>query len=169
MEIDILLNKSGRSNLYRIITNIVLARVIPFNGAHHLKITNINKDFIEVRLPYIRRNKNHVNGIHACALATLCEYTTGLILSREFSPTNYRIILKDIQINYHFQAKMNVSAKFGLVETIVNEIKKELQEKDAIFQRCEIEVYDEQQNHICSGKIYWQIKPWSKTKVQLES
>jgi acyl-coenzyme A thioesterase PaaI-like protein len=167
MKIDTLLNKASESSFYKWFANLVLSRVIPFNGAHNLYIISINENKIVVTLPYIRRNKNHVNGIHACALATLCEYTSGLVLSKVFSPHEYRIILKDIEVNYHFQAKMKVNASYCIQEDEIANLKKIILSEDAALKWCIVNVYDYDNNHICTGKIHWQIKPWSKTHSKL--
>jgi acyl-coenzyme A thioesterase PaaI-like protein len=163
MKIDALLNKANESTFYKWLANFVLSIVIPFNGKHSLSITLINGNSISVTLPYIRRNKNHVNGIHACALATLCEYTSGLVLSKAFSPHDYRIILKDIEVNYHFQAKMKVNATYNIPEDEILQLKETISRNDFALKLCYVEVYDTDKNHICTGKIHWQIKPWSKT------
>ena len=120
-----------------------------------------------MELPFIRSNKNHINGIHACALATLCEYVSGLSLVRFLSADKYRIILKDIHIIYHYQAKTKVTAMFEANEILLNEIKNKLREADAVLKELNVEVYDANQNHICTGIITWQLKNWSKVKTSV--
>lgn len=163
MKIDTLLFKASESKFNKWFANTVLSRVIPFNGSHNLRIDTIQKNSITVTLPYIRKNKNHVNGIHACALATLCEYTSGLVLSKVFSPHEYRIILKDIEINYYFQAKMKVMANYNIQKEEITSLMEIISREDAVLKWCNVNVYDIDKNHICTGKIHWQIKPWSKT------
>jgi acyl-coenzyme A thioesterase PaaI-like protein len=165
MQLNNLLIRAERSNIALRLLNFGLRRLIPFNAPHKFNITQIEKDSLTITLPYIRKNKNHVNGIHACALATLCEYISGLSIIRELSQDNYRIILKDIEMAYHYQAKMEVQAKFSLPPTEIEAIKEGLSIADAVFRRYDIEVYDAAKNHICTGKIHWQIKPWNKTKT----
>ena len=76
-----------------------------------------------------------------------------------------KIILKEIQMTYHYQAKMNAYSTFKLPQGEVFAIREELKNNDASFRRYTVEVYDEVRNHICTGNIYWQIKPWNKTKT----
>lgn len=122
-----------------------------------------------MELPFIRANKNHINGIHACALATLCEYVSGLSLVRYLSEDKYRIILKDIHILYHYQAKTKVTATFELNELLLNEIMNQLHHTDAVLRELNVKVYDINQNHICTGIIIWQLKNWSKVRTAVNS
>lgn len=157
--------KAQYSSIYKRLLNIGLWFKIPFNLPHKIKITHIDHGIIKMELPFIRANKNHINGIHACALATLCEYVSGLSLVRVLSADKYRIILKDIHITYHYQAKTKVNTIFEINKEILNSINIQLNAVDAVFETFEVKVYDTLQNHICTGKITWQIKNWSKVKT----
>ncbi len=167
MELGSILNKAQSSKVYSTLMNFGLWRLIPFNGPHKFKVIDIKDHSLTISIPYIRKNKNHVNGIHACALATVCEYISGLSLARELSSKEYRIILKEIQMIYHYQAKMDSYTTFSLPENELLEIREELKNSDATFRRFAVEVYDHAKHHICTGNIYWQIKPWSKTKTTI--
>lgn len=146
--------------------NMGLLKVVPFNRPHGIKVSEILPDSITVKAKNIKRNQNHIKGIHACLLATLCEYVSGLNLLLQLDPKEYRIILKNIQMTYHYQAKTNVSAKFGISKAFFEEeIIKPLQTEAAIFKEFTVDIYDEAQNHICTGLINWQIKSWKNVKT----
>lgn len=160
-----LINKAQTSTFYLWLLNYFAAKMVPFNKSHCLTIKKITALSIEVELPYTKRNFNHIKGIHACALATLCEYSTGVVLLSAIDPSLYRIILKTIQVTYHYQAKKAVRARFELTkEWIENNVVVPLKNNEAIFQEFKIEVYDIDNNHICTGLINWQIKSWKKVK-----
>lgn len=160
------LDKAADSRFRLWLLNAGLLRIVPFNKPHALKIVEVDKDSILVKARNIRVNQNHIRGVHACLLATLCEYASGLSLLRELDPKEYRIILKNIHMTYHYQAKSDVFAKFGLDDNLLNEsIIKPLQKEEAIFKEFEVEVYDEAKNHICTGLINWQIKAWKNVKT----
>ncbi|MBL0097002.1 MAG: DUF4442 domain-containing protein [Bacteroidetes bacterium] len=88
MNLNSLLEKAKTSGFYKWLFNIVLWRTIPFNQPHRLKVEQVKGDALLISIPFIRKNKNHINGIHACALATLCEYISGLSLARALPPNN---------------------------------------------------------------------------------
>ena len=161
----LLLQKAEHSSFARLMLNIGLKRMIPFNSPHRFKITSVTPDSISITAPYIRRNKNHVNGIHACALATLCEYSCGLMLARTFDPNTYRVILKELKVNYQYQAKEQVTATYSLPKSTISAIQKTLTSEDAALCTLIVTIHDQQGNIICTGDVTWQVKPWNKTRT----
>ena len=160
-----LLNKAKKSRFYLWLLNWVLHRAIPFNAPHNFEIIKITNEELTVKMPYIRKNKNHINGLHACGLATLCEYACGLQLMNATDISQYRIIMKSLQMDYHFQGKTDVFATFNLSKKWVEvNVKPDLETAEGIFRTFEVKVFDTKQNHICTAKINWQIKLWSKVK-----
>lgn len=146
----------------------MLGRAIPFNKPHGLKIIEVYDDGFKISLPYKRKNLNHIKGIHACALATLTEYTSGLTLMQNLASGDYRLIMKNISMIYHFQAKTDVIVSLHLSKEWMNTVVFiPLKTSGSILTEVNAEVYDSNQNHICSGVINWQIKKWEKviTKV----
>jgi acyl-coenzyme A thioesterase PaaI-like protein len=165
-QLNTLVQKAKHSALYLWLLNKVLLRTVPFNKPHALKVRKIEEGGLVIGAENRRSNRNHIHGIHACLLATLCEYASGLTLLLHLSPKEYRIILKTIQMTYHYQAKKNVSVTFRLSkEEVETKIKVPLQSQEALFHEFKVEVYDADQNHICTGLINWQIKAWRHVKT----
>ena len=167
MELNSILTKAETSSFYRGLLNFALWWKIPFNSPHKLKITKVSSDSLTITAPYIRKNKNHLNGIHACCLATICEYVCGMSLVRELDPKKFRIIMKELQMTYHYQAKMDVEVVFSLPKSEIEIIQKELTNVDAVLRNYTIDVFDKDKNAICTANVKWQIKPWNKTKTIL--
>ncbi|HKC69342.1 MAG TPA: DUF4442 domain-containing protein [Bacteroidia bacterium] len=164
-----LIQKARHSKFYLWVLNFFLLRTVPFNNPHKLKIQGIADDGITIVAPYTKNNLNHIKGIHACLLATLCEYATGLSLLLHLSPKEYRIILKNIGMTYHFQAKTEVFVKFNITKKEIEEnILLPLKNQEAIFKEFTIDVYDANKNHICTGLINWQIKAWKNVKMKID-
>lgn len=159
--------KAKDSKLHLWLLNFVLLRTVPFNKPHGLKVVAIEDDELIIEAKYSKPNQNHIKGIHACLLATLCEYVSGLSLLLKLDPKDYRIILKNINMTYHYQARKNVQARFRLApDFFEQEIRIPLQQADAIFREFTIEIYDQEENHICTGLINWQIKSWKNVKTK---
>ncbi|WKV12024.1 DUF4442 domain-containing protein [Marivirga harenae] len=168
MNLTTIVNKAQHSRFYLWLLNQGLNRMIPFNKPHGFKIIKISKDKILTKLPYKKRNLNHIKGIHACAMATISEYTTGLMILYKLDVKKYRIIMQKLEMEYHFQAKMDAFAEFSIDEDWVKkEVEKPLENDDAVVIPCEIKLYDKNNNHLSTGKIYWQIKDWGKVKTKL--
>ena len=163
-----LIQKARHSKFYLWVLNFFLLRTVPFNNPHKLKIQSIAEDGITMFAANTKNNRNHIKGIHACLLATLCEYVTGLSLLSHLSPKEYRIILKNIGMTYHFQAKTDVFVKFNITKKEIEEnILLPLKTEEAIFKEFSVDVYDVNKNHICTGLINWQIKAWKNVKMKI--
>jgi len=161
----VIFQRAKHSKFFLRILNIVLGYAIPFNKPHRIKITAVHDDGVSVRLPFRRKNLNHLKGIHACALATMAEYTSGISLLSLIG-TNFRLIMKNISVTYHYQAKMDVITTQKLERQLIEEkITTPLLSADAVLFENTIEVYDLMTNHICTAVVQWQIKKWEKVKT----
>jgi hypothetical protein len=163
-----LIEKAKTSAFYMWLLNKILLRTVPFNKPHGLKVTAITDDEITIIARNKRANQNHIKGIHACLLATLCEYACGLSLTLRLPANEYRIILKSIHMTYHYQAKNDVFAKFKLSkEQVEQTILDPLRTESAIFGEYKVDLYDTANNHICTGLINWQVKAWKDAKMKV--
>lgn len=161
-----LMLKAESSPFKRRILQFVLSYAIPFNRPHGFKIKEVFSDGFDIVLPYWRINRNHIKGIHACGLATLSEFVSGLTLMKVLGRNDLRIIMKDMKMTYHFQAKKEVSAIAHLTPAILeHDVFIPLKTQDSVFYLMKIEVYDSDKNHICTGEINWQLKKWNKVKT----
>ena len=167
-KLNALVQKAKTSKFYLHLLNLILLRTVPFNGPHKPQIISVTDDELTVKVRNTRKNQNHIKGIHACLLATLCEYVTGLSITLHLPADEYRIILKTINMTYHYQAKMDVIAKFKLSQQdIEKDILAPLKNSEAIFKEFAVDIYDTANNHICTGLINWQIKAWKNAKVKV--
>ena len=160
-----LLKKAKTSSFYLWILNQVLDRIIPFNKPHGFRILEIGEHDIKTFLPYRRRNKNHIGGMHACAMATLSEFTTGVLLLNSLDLKKYRLILKTLEVDYHYQGRMDAYAHFGMTPEMLEEkVFNPLQSEDSVTLPCEINIHDRQGNHLTTARVFWQIKEWEKVR-----
>lgn len=148
--------------------NFVLGFAIPFNKPHRIKVKAIGEEFVKTGMPYRRKNFNHIRGIHACGIATLSEFATGLLLLSRIDPGKYRIIMSDLRMEYHYQAKKALTAECHLSSIDLNEqYVKPLETEDSITRTVIAKVTDEAGNHVATGHITWQLKRWDKVKTKL--
>lgn len=168
MNINDIVKKAEHSSFYLWLLNAGLNRMIPFNKPHGFKIVEISEGHVKTYVPYKRRNFNHIKGIHACAMATLSEFTTGLVMINKLNAKKYRIIMQKLEMEYHYQAKMAATATFSIDDNWVKrEIEEPLASNDSVVINCEVKLHDVKGNHLSTGNIYWQIKPWDKVKTKL--
>lgn len=168
MELATLIHKARKSNFYLWLLNRGLSRKIPFNMPHKFEVTEIGDYSVTTRLPFRRKNLNHIKGLHACALATISEFTTGLTLLVHLDPSKYRIILKTLEMEYHYQGKTDVTASFEISPGWLEEkIYGPLKEQDAVVVTCPVKTFNTKNEHISTGKVHWQVKSWNKVRTKI--
>jgi acyl-coenzyme A thioesterase PaaI-like protein len=168
MDLQKLLKQAETSGFYKWVLNRGLNHTIPFNRPHRFRVVDISDHHLKVELPYRRSNFNHIRGLHACALATVSEFTTGLLLVKRLDPSKYRLIMQRLEMDYHYQGKMDATATFDLPEDwLSREIFEPLASSDAVVVACEIKIHDTAGNLLTTGKVFWQIKDWRKVKTKV--
>jgi acyl-coenzyme A thioesterase PaaI-like protein len=167
MDTTKLLIKARNSGFYRWILNRALDRMIPFNRPHGFEVIEIEDFTLKTLLPYRRKNLNHIRGLHACALATVSEFTTGFLLISKLDPKKFRLIMQRLEMDYHYQGKMNAIAEFSISEQWLEQnIFTPLLTSESVVVNCQIKIHDQKGNHLSTGNVYWQIKDWSKVKTK---
>jgi len=162
-----LIEKAKHSRFYLWLLNVVLSRMIPFNLPHGFEIIILTDTSLKTRLPYKRKNLNHVRGLHACALATLSEFTTGFLLISRLGMDRYRLILQKLEIDFHYQGKMDAVSEFAADEEwLQREIYKPLQTNESIVVPCQVKIYDTNGNHLTTATAHWQLKDWKRVKTK---
>lgn len=162
-----LMEKAKTSKRHLSLLNFGLAKMIPFNKPHGFKLIEIGDGSVKVSIPYKKKNFNHIRGIHACALATASEYSTGLVLLSKLNPKAYRIIMQKLEMQYHYQAKMDTIVSFEITDEWLNsQVIDPLKEQESIVVNCEVKSHDKEGNHLTTGNIFWQIKSWDKVKTK---
>jgi acyl-coenzyme A thioesterase PaaI-like protein len=168
MDTTKIVQKAKTSSFYLWLLNAGLNRMIPFNKPHGFKVVEITDTTIKTKLPYKRGNFNHIKGLHACALATLSEFSTGFLMISRLDPKKYRIILKTLEMEYHYQGKMDGFGTFEINDQWLEEkIYNPLKENESTVVICEIKIHDTEGNHLTTGKVHWQVKSWDKVKTKL--
>jgi hypothetical protein len=162
-----ILEKAKHSAFWLWVLNRVHLRMVPFNLAHKFEIVAFSGDRLKAKIPYRRSNFNHIRGLHACALATLSEFTTGFLLLTRLDASKYRIIMQRLEMDYHYQGKMDAFAEFTISDDWYRgQIIDPLSTADAVVVPCVVSIHDAKGNHLTTGKVYWQVKNWSKVKTK---
>ena len=168
MDLNKMIERAKSSPFQMKIFNFGLSRMIPFNRPHGFRVVEIKDESIRTKLPYKKINFNHIRGLHACALATLSEFTTGLMLLTKCNPKKYRIILQKLEIEYLYQGKCDAYAEFKFSENWLNEhVIIPLEKDESTIVDCEVKIIDDKQNHLTTAHVFWQLKEWSKVRTKV--
>ena len=168
MDLPALIRRSRTSRLSRRLLNALLRWKIPFNQPHGFRVEPLRDGGIKVHIPYWRINRNHIKGIHACALATAAEYGCGLALLEHLDAKKYRLIMKSLHMEYHYHAKMNAVASCSPdPEVIRTTVVEPLKTTEAVDYTSTVLLKDEKGNHLATGTITWQVKGWGKVRTKV--
>ena len=159
--------RAQTSSFFRWLLNMQLFRMIPFNRPHRFTVHRMSEWSVTTRLPYRKVNFNHIRGLHACALATITEFTSGLLLVRHLDQRKFRLILKRLEMDYHYQGKMDAFGTFTISpEWLEHHITGPLSSAEAVVVPCTVEIRDEKNNLLTTGICHWQVKAWSKVRTK---
>ena len=159
--------RARTSTFFRWLLNQQLFRMIPFNRPHGFAIERISEWSVTTRMPYKRANFNHIRGLHACGLATITEFTSGLMLVSHLDQRKFRIILKRLEMDYHYQGKMDAFGTFTISpEWLEQQVTGPLTHSDAVVVPCTVEIHDRENNLLTTGVCHWQVKSWSKVRTK---
>ena len=162
-----LIENSHSSDRWLMVLNRLMRILIPFNRPHAVKILEMGENLVRTSAPYQRKNFNHLRGVHACAIATIAEFSAGLMLLSRLDPTRYRLIMSSLRVDYLFQARQDIIAETRLEDAeLTSEILGPLQEQLAIKTSLNTLVTDANGRKIARVKTCWQIKDWDKVRTR---
>jgi acyl-coenzyme A thioesterase PaaI-like protein len=94
--------------------SVVAGLFVPHAARMGFNVDHLTKRSIAVTMPDKRANRNHLQSLHAMALAHLGEFTTGLLLLYAVSSDGYRTILVKYEIEYLHKARGPITARATL-------------------------------------------------------
>lgn len=163
-----LIPRARRSKPWLFVLNTILARTIPFNRPHRFRILAIAQNKIETFAPYRRSNYNHIRGVHACAIATVAEFSAGFLLLTRLDPTRYRLIMGKLEADYFYQAKKDIIAMAELSEQELHEkIVAPLRHQDSTTIVMTTSIRDVSGNSVARVETTWQVKNWDTVRTKV--
>lgn len=150
----------------RIFLDKILTFKIAFNRPHGIQVKELSPTECTTMLPMKSLNTNHLKGIHACALALVGEYSSGLIILRNTGLKDYRIILKEMHVKYEKQAKGQVTGRAALTSEHIAQLKEELPQSGEVSLKLETEIFNHNNERVAVAQTHWHLKNWNKVKFQ---
>lgn len=163
--IDKLLENPNPLNIMAL--NKVLTVGVPFNAPHGFKIKKITAHQVVVSLPNRKLNHNHLGGVHACAMATVGEFSAGIALISSFGISKYRLIMAEMHCEFTWQGKTDlesVCVRSGIDQDAIAE---GLEKDGTYLQPLETIIYEVgTRKEVCRVKTTWQLKKWDKVRLK---
>lgn len=99
---------SGMPGGKRMFSRLV-GRIAPYTGTIHATVTVLRAGYAEVQMPDRRAVRNHLDCVHAIALANLAEFAGSIALTYSL-PDDARFIVSGIDIEYTKKARGTITA-----------------------------------------------------------
>lgn len=162
-----LIENARGSDRWLMVLNRLMRLLIPFNAPHGVRILELGLNRVCTSAPFQRRNLNHIRSMHACVIATIGEYSAGLMLISRLDPTRYRLIMSHLEVDYQFQAKQEIVAETRLDEAMLTrDILEPLKETSTIYIAMETRITDRDGRKVARIQTRWQIKSWDKVRTK---
>src|SRR4051812_7723465 len=87
----------------------LVGRLAPYTGSIHATVTVLRPGYAEVQMPDRRAVRNHLDSVHAIALANLAELAGNVALMYSL-PDDARFIISGIDIEYTKKARGTITA-----------------------------------------------------------
>lgn len=163
-----LLHRARTSAFWLWAVNLLFIRLIPFNRPHGVRILALEESRVLTTAPYRRRNHNHLRGMHACCIATVAEFSSGLLFLSKLDPNRYRLIMARLEIDYRYQARGAIVATTSLVDgELQQRVLAPLANSNKVQISLPTEVHDRQGNLVATVQITWQIKSWDRVRTRV--
>lgn len=155
---------SKNERFARGLLNLALPQVIPFNRPLSFKIRRLTQSRSEVEIPFKRANKNHLGGLHACAMATVGEYAAGILILRCVDPGQKRIVLKNLNVEYVKQGRTAALATVEWPHGDALSPEKLHQSQEAHEIKMTTLIRSKDGADLAHVHTLWQVKPWSQVR-----
>lgn len=139
---------------------------IPFNKPHGLKFLKIHRNESLFRMANKKLNHNHLGGIHAIAQCLIGEFAAGILLSKNFSTTKYRLIMRDLHAEYYKQARSEIFGSATLSDEQVQELKETIAKDDKAEITLITVITNPADEKISQVSTTWQLKDWTKARYK---
>lgn len=103
-------NKYSNTTIGRTVFNWFISRSAPYSGSIRAQVISLSSGLSLVSLKDHRAIRNHLNSIHAIALANLGELASGLAMLSAL-PLNTRAIVTNLEIEYLKKARGHLTAE----------------------------------------------------------
>ncbi|MCF6190602.1 MAG: DUF4442 domain-containing protein [Cocleimonas sp.] len=143
-------NRYGGSALGRKIFSYVLGRTAPYSGSIKAEVLSLEPGSVQVALKDRRSIRNHLNSVHAIALANLGELASGLAMISAVPP-NTRAIVVNLEIEYLKKARGRLIAKGSATppDSIT----------ESINSLALAEIRDAEGDLVSQVKVHWRLSP----------
>ena len=129
----------------------IISRKVPYTGSVHPVVIHLESGFAKVKMRDRRAVRNHLNSIHAIALANLGEFSSGIAMLTALPPSVSSIVT-DLQITFNKKARGTLIAEGRASPPQI--VRDEEVESMAYAM-----IYDEEGDAVAEVAVTWRLRP----------
>ena len=143
-------NRFGGSVIGRKVFSYILGRTAPYSGTIKAEVLSLKPGAVKVALKDRRSVRNHLNSVHAIALANLGELASGLAMISAV-PANTRAIVVNLDIEYIKKARGRLIAEGSATPPASI--------TESINSLALAEIKDAEGDTVSRVKVHWRLSP----------
>eukprot|EP01013_Petalomonas_cantuscygni_P033063 TRINITY_DN59856_c0_g1_i1.p1 TRINITY_DN59856_c0_g1~~TRINITY_DN59856_c0_g1_i1.p1 ORF type:complete len:187 (+),score=33.13 TRINITY_DN59856_c0_g1_i1:66-626(+) len=103
------------SSLHPFITSFAFNSMVKMSGTARQHFSNLTQSEAVVTISNIRRNQNHIGGVHAAGMALVAETATGAVFGMNVTDSSLPL-LKSMEVSYKRRSVGAITARATLTE-----------------------------------------------------
>ncbi|HRH91718.1 MAG TPA: DUF4442 domain-containing protein [Agitococcus sp.] len=112
------------ANIRATVISKIFGKVVPYVGTSGLLYEEITPERVVVSIKNQRKVQNHINNVHAAAMALLAETATGFVVGMNL-PDDKLPLIKSLKVNYHKRTQGDMRAVATLTPEDIARIESE--------------------------------------------
>ncbi|PTQ90662.1 DUF4442 domain-containing protein [Agitococcus lubricus] len=145
------------ANIRATVLSKILGKVVPYVGTSGLLYEEISSQRVIVSIRNQKKVQNHINGVHAAAMALLAETATGFVVGINL-PDDKLPLIKSLKVDYHRRTKGDMRAVATLDAADIARIHQEAKGEILV----PVTVTDESGNEPIQCEMVWAWVPKNK-------
>ncbi|HNG09749.1 MAG TPA: DUF4442 domain-containing protein [Agitococcus sp.] len=112
------------ANIRATVISKIFGKVVPYVGTSGLLYEEITPERVVVSIKNQRKVQNHINNVHAAAMALLAETATGFVVGMNL-PDDKLPLIKSLKVNYYKRTQGDMRAVATLTPEDIARIERE--------------------------------------------
>lgn len=112
------------ANIRATVISKIFGKVVPYVGTSGLLYEEITPERVVVSIKNQRKVQNHINNVHAAAMALLAETATGFVVGMNL-PDDKLPLIKSLKVNYYKRTQGDMRAVATLTSEDIARIESE--------------------------------------------
>jgi acyl-coenzyme A thioesterase PaaI-like protein len=105
--------------------SLLLGKMVPYVGTSRVRIEEMTEERVTVLVPNRRRNRNHIGGVHAAAMALAAETATGFVVGMNV-PDSKILVIKSMKVDF----KKRTTGALRATATLSREQREQIRAED---------------------------------------